>query len=71
MTFSEERSDFLAYPLTGCYASSPFARSERLLVSLLAIEERLLRVPVIGRLLRALAWRMLIVARKPGGPGDG
>lgn len=71
LRWSSDRSGVLASPLTGCYSGSPFARRERLLVALLAIEERLLRAPLVGRLLRALAWRLLIVARKPGAPGGG
>jgi ubiquinone/menaquinone biosynthesis C-methylase UbiE len=60
------RSDFLAYPLTGCYAGSAFGRSERLMKALLAVESWMRRVPVLRSLAAALSWRVLIVARKAG-----
>jgi SAM-dependent methyltransferase len=63
-----EHSDFLAYPLTGCYATSPFARSARLMRLLIAAEERVARIPGLRRLARALAWRFLIVGVKDGTP---
>lgn len=59
------RSDFLAYPLTGCYAGSAFGRSERLMKTLLAVESFMHRVPILRALAAALSWRVLIVARKP------
>lgn|GEM_PF-2495422 len=59
------RTDFLAYPLTGCYASSPFARNEKLMRRLLALEERLAALPVAGAVLRQFAWRFTVAARKP------
>ncbi|MGH7786896.1 MAG: class I SAM-dependent methyltransferase [Candidatus Binatia bacterium] len=65
MTWSYERTDVLAYPLTGCYAGSPFARHEWLLRGCLALERRLLAVPGLRRAVQAFAWRMLICARKP------
>lgn len=65
LTWTYRRSDVLAYPLTGCYSGSPFARHAGLLTALLALEERLLRTPIVGRALAAFAWRMLICARKP------
>ncbi|MGH0034469.1 MAG: class I SAM-dependent methyltransferase [Myxococcota bacterium] len=61
---SARRSDFLAYPLTGCYAGSAFGRSERLMKALLAVESWMMRVPVLRSLAAALCWRVLIVARK-------
>jgi len=68
---SSSRSDFLAYPLTGCYAGSVFGRSARLMKGLLAAEGGLRRVPGLRRLAGALSWRVLIVARKTGAEGGG
>jgi ubiquinone/menaquinone biosynthesis C-methylase UbiE len=59
-----ERTDFLAYPATGCYAGSPFARRERVMHALLAAEDRIARVPGLRQLAGLLAWRVLIVATK-------
>ena len=58
------RSDFLAYPFTGCYASSAFARSEAFMRRLIALEARAWRTPVVRGLARRLAWRFTIVATK-------
>jgi NDP-sugar pyrophosphorylase family protein/SAM-dependent methyltransferase len=60
-----DRSDFLAYPFTGCYAGSVFGRSERFMRRLLALEEVAWKAPVMRRVARMLAWRFLIVAVKP------
>ncbi len=68
LAWTYRRSDVLAYPLTGCYSGSPFAGHARLLTGLLTLEERLLHTPVLGRVLAAFAWRMLICARKPDAP---
>lgn len=62
----ESRSDFLAYPFTGCYAGSVFARSERFMRLLLAIEERVAALPLLHRAAEAFAWRFTIVATKDG-----
>jgi NDP-sugar pyrophosphorylase family protein/SAM-dependent methyltransferase len=64
MRVEESRSDFLAYPFTGCYAGSAFARSERFMRLLLAIEERVATLPVVRRAAAAFAWRFTIVATK-------
>lgn len=60
-----ERSDFLAYPLTGCYAGSLAGRSPRLMRTLLALEALADRTPLVRSLARQLGWRFLITARKP------
>jgi SAM-dependent methyltransferase len=65
MTWREERSEFLAYPLTGCYAGSAFGRREGFMRWLMALEDRLATLPLLGRLLRWVAWRFTIVADKP------
>jgi SAM-dependent methyltransferase len=65
MTWREDRSEFLAYPLTGCYAGSGFGRREGFMRGVMALEDRLAALPVIGRLLRWIAWRFTIVADKP------
>jgi SAM-dependent methyltransferase len=56
----------LAYPLTGCYAGGPLGRHPAPFELLMAVEERLLAVPVLGRLLVPLCWRLLVVARAAG-----
>ena len=61
------RTDFLAYPLTGCYAGSAFGRSPRLMKTLLAIESVARRIPVFRQLAGVVSWRFLIVATKPDG----
>lgn len=65
LQWHEERSDFLAYPFTGCYASSPFARSVRGMRALMAIEEWIAALPLLGSLARVFSWRFTIVARRP------
>lgn len=64
----EKRSDFLAYPLTGCYAGALFTRSLRLMRAVLALEGLVERTPVLRRVGQALAWRFLVVADKAGAP---
>jgi SAM-dependent methyltransferase len=59
-----ERSDFLAYPFTGCYAGSWFARRPRVMQGLMRLERAVERAPALGRLARTFAWRVLIVAEK-------
>ncbi len=59
-----DRSDFLAYPFTGCYAGSVFSRSKPLMERLMALERSLAGAPLVGRLGRALAWRFTVVAVK-------
>jgi dTDP-glucose pyrophosphorylase/SAM-dependent methyltransferase len=63
------RSDFLAYPLTGCYAGSAFGRSVRFMRAMLAVEQLAWRVPGLRRIVGIVAWRFAIVAvnrRRPG-----
>jgi SAM-dependent methyltransferase len=69
---ARERTDFLAYPFTGCYAGSVFSRSPGFMRFLLGAERTLGGLPVVGRLARVFAWRFLIVARKRGDspPGE-
>ncbi len=69
MELEESRSDFLAYPFTGCYAGSPFVRSERLMRLLMAIEDRISAFPLLNRIASVFAWRFTILARKPAGEG--
>lgn len=57
-------TDFLAYPFTGCYAGSAFARSERLMRLLMEVESRIENAPGLRRIGSFFAWRFLIVARK-------
>jgi len=60
-----ERSDALAYPLTGCYAGSVFSRSLPLMRFVMAVEAACERIPLVRSLLRIAAWRFLVVASKP------
>lgn len=64
MEFEVSRSDFLAYPFTGCYASSFFARRERFMRFLIAVEDRAMAIPVVNRIASLFAWRFTIAARK-------
>lgn len=64
-TVREARSDFLAYPLTGCYAGSAFGRSLPLMRALLRLEQAIARTPLLGAAARWFAWRFTIVARTP------
>lgn len=64
MDFEIHRSDFLAYPFTGCYAGSVFSRSERFMRLLMKIEDGIMAVPVLRSLALAFAWRVTIVATK-------
>jgi len=66
MACSIERTDALAYPLTGCYAGSVFARSLPLMRFVMAVEAFCERVPLLRTLLAVVAWRFLVVATKPG-----
>ncbi len=68
MPHSVSWSDWLAYPLTGCYGGSPVGRSRLAMRLLLAVENVCARIPGVRRLLDLFAWRILIVARKPESP---
>jgi SAM-dependent methyltransferase len=73
MPWTLERTDALAYPMTGCYAGSVFARSLGWMRFVMGVEAFVERVPVLRSLLAAMAWRFLIVAHKPveaAPPGD-
>ncbi len=65
-----EKSDYLAYPFTGCYAGSPFTKSRRFMLGLLALERAIDAAPVLGSVARLFAWRFLVTAVKPN-PGGG
>jgi len=68
MPWTLERTDALAYPMTGCYAGSVFARSLAWMRLVMTVEAFCERVPGLRRLLGVLAWRFLVVAHKPGEP---
>ncbi len=68
MPYVIERSDALAYPLTGCYAGSVFSRSLGLMRAVLGVERAGERIPGVRSLLRMMAWRFLVVATKQGDP---
>lgn len=65
MTFTTRRSDFLAYPLTGCYAGSAFGRWPRFMKFMLSVERLFESVPVLRSIASFLSWRFLLVAEKP------
>ncbi len=65
MPYTLERSDALAYPLTGCYAGSVFARSLPLMRFVMTLESIGERIPLVRGLLRFASWRFLVVATKP------
>lgn len=64
MELSFQRTDFLAYPLTGCYAGSAFGRSPRLMRFLLGVESAVEKIPPLRWLGEVVSWRFLIVATK-------
>jgi ubiquinone/menaquinone biosynthesis C-methylase UbiE len=65
MQYSIRRTDFLAYPLTGCYAGSVFNRWPRFMQAMLAIEKLIERIPGLRQLGEFFSWRFLLVAEKP------
>lgn len=65
---TRHRSDFLAYPFTGCYAGSVFARSEGFMRHAIRLEALVWRAPGLRRVASALAWRFMLVAVKQAGP---
>jgi SAM-dependent methyltransferase len=65
MPWTLERTDALAYPMTGCYAGSVFARSLAWMRFVMGVEAFCERVPLLRSLISVLAWRFLVVARKP------
>jgi ubiquinone/menaquinone biosynthesis C-methylase UbiE len=67
MRVTYTRSDFLAYPLTGCYAGSAAGNWLGLMRFLLAVESWVARIPGLRRLGQVLAWRFLVVATKTDG----
>jgi hypothetical protein len=65
------RSDFLAYPFTGCYAGSAFGRNERFMRFLMAMEDWVENVPGLSWIGQLLAWRFTIIATKASpGPAE-
>ncbi|MBM4361850.1 MAG: methyltransferase domain-containing protein [Deltaproteobacteria bacterium] len=58
------KSDFLAYPFTGCYAGALFTRSPRFMRALLAAERAAEKLPGLRVAARMLAWRFLLAADK-------
>lgn len=65
MKYTYRRTDFLAYPLTGCYAGSIFSRWPGFMLFLLRIEKICEKVPLLKQLASFLSWRFLLVAEKP------
>jgi SAM-dependent methyltransferase len=65
-------SDFVAYPLTGCYGGASLGRFSGLMRLLLRFEAWGERIPGVRRILATVAWRILVVATKPEAlhPGD-
>jgi SAM-dependent methyltransferase len=58
--------DFLAYPLSGMYTGLPWSRSRRVMRALLQLETGLGRLRLLSPMWDALAWRILISARRDG-----
>jgi ubiquinone/menaquinone biosynthesis C-methylase UbiE len=67
MRITYTRTDFLAYPLTGCYAGSAAGRWLGLMRFLLAVESWVERIPGLRRLGQVLSWRFLVVATRTDG----
>ena len=65
MKYTYRRTDFLAYPLTGCYAGSIFSRWPKFMLILLRIEKICEKVPVLRQIAAFFSWRFLLVAEKP------
>lgn len=65
MAHTIERTDALAYPMTGCYAGSVFSRSLPWMRFVLRAETLGERLPGVRNLLRFASWRFLVVATKP------
>jgi ubiquinone/menaquinone biosynthesis C-methylase UbiE len=72
MSYTTRRSDFLAYPLTGCYAGSVFGRWTGFMHFMLRVEKLFESVPGLRSIASFFSWRFLLVAEKPGvnGPGN-
>jgi hypothetical protein len=64
MEFEVHHSEFLAYPFTGCYASSFFARSKRFMQALMTIEDWIEGLPLVRSIARTFSWRFTVVATK-------
>jgi SAM-dependent methyltransferase len=64
LRIEERRSDFLAYPFTGCYASSAFARRKWFMRLLISIERCVESIPLLRSVANLFAWRFIIVATK-------
>ncbi len=58
------RTDFLAYPLTGCYAGSFASRFRGLMRALLTVEKIARAIPGVRRIADAMSWRFLLIARR-------
>ena len=59
-TYSKSWHDFLAYPLTGCYAGSYFSKSAGLMEGLASLEDFLQKIPIIKYVCDFFCWRVLI-----------
>ena len=64
MTVTTSRSDFLAYPLTGCYAGSAFGRWPNFMRFMLRLEKFFEAVPGLRSIASFFSWRFLLVAEK-------
>jgi ubiquinone/menaquinone biosynthesis C-methylase UbiE len=60
--YSYEKSwhDFLAYPLTGCYAGSIFSKSSGFMKMLAWLEDVFQKVPLMRRFCDLFCWRLLL-----------
>ena len=64
MTYVISRSDFLAYPLTGCYAGSIFGRWPGFMKFMLRVEKFFESAPGLRAIGSFFSWRFLLVAIK-------
>lgn len=71
MAYTYKRSDFLAYPLTGCYAGSFFCRFPKFMGFLLGFERFSEKIPILKQIAAFFSWRFLLVAEKPAATSTG
>jgi len=59
-TYTKSWHDFLAYPLTGCYAGSFFSRKAGFMKALLYIEDVFYKIPFTRKIFVFFSWRLLL-----------
>lgn len=64
--YSKSWHDFLAYPVTGCYAGSYFSRKKGFVMVLAHVENLLHRIPLVRNICNFFCWRLLLdIYRSP------